>query len=103
MVGSGTIGHDDFGILLRNQPCSFGETVSLAGHGKDVSMLLGTLPQRLSQHKDVAAEVSLSNKGARPDRPHQFFLCHKFRAVANQDEENLKGFGSYWNRLTGTK
>src|SRR5215472_14974889 len=68
------------------------EPVSLPWHRDNVALLL-RLAEGLAKHEDVSADVSLFDKSAGPDRLHQVVFSHDLFAVADENQEDLKGFG----------
>src|SRR5271156_257960 len=66
----GRAGGDESKFFPRPQVYMFCEPVSPARDGNNVAMILGSLTQGFSQHKDIAAKVGLLDKSVRPDHLH---------------------------------
>src|SRR5271154_5031853 len=70
----GMAGGDEGELFPGHQVYMLCEPISTTGDCNDVAMILGSLTQGFSQHKDIAAKVGLLDKGVRPDHLHQIVL-----------------------------
>src|SRR5215469_345888 len=78
------------------------EPVSLPWNCDNVALLL-RLAEGFAKHEDIAADISLFDKCAGPNRLHQVVFSHDLFAVANENQKNLKGFGCQRDRLSLAK
>jgi hypothetical protein len=96
-------GGDDGEFLMGDHPYFLSKPVPLAGDGNDVAMVLRRLPERFTEHEDIAAEVGLLNKRVRPDGFHEVVFGDDLLIFSDEYEKDLKCLGRNGDWLAGTQ
>src|SRR5215813_2028587 len=68
------------------------ETVTPTRQGLDINMMLGSIAESFSQHRDIESDVALFNEHIRPECLEDFLLGDDRTVVLYQQQQGLKDF-----------